>query len=104
MTPYYEQDGITIYHGDSLHVLQSLPAEAFDALVTDPPYSSGGQFRGDRMKGTGEKYTQSESRGNYADFAGDTRDQRSFALWCTLWLSESLRVCRPGAPILLFSD
>jgi DNA modification methylase len=35
VTPYYEQDGIVIYHGDCREVLPSLSA---DALVTDPPY------------------------------------------------------------------
>ena len=35
MRPYYEQDGITIYHGDCREVL---PALEFDATVSDPPY------------------------------------------------------------------
>ncbi len=35
MTPYYEADGITIYHGDCRDVLPSLSA---DVLLTDPPY------------------------------------------------------------------
>ena len=36
MTPYYQHDGITIYHGDSREIA---PALAFDGLVlTDPPY------------------------------------------------------------------
>lgn len=37
MQPYYEQDGITIYHGDCLGVLGSL--DAVDVVITDPPYS-----------------------------------------------------------------
>lgn len=37
--PYYEQDGITIYHGDCREILPSLaPA---DAVITDPPYGTG---------------------------------------------------------------
>ena len=36
MTPYYEQDGITIYHGDCRAVLSLL--EPMDVLLTDPPY------------------------------------------------------------------
>lgn len=36
VTPYYQQDGITIYHGDCREVLPSL--DVFDAVVTDPPY------------------------------------------------------------------
>jgi site-specific DNA-methyltransferase (adenine-specific) len=36
MTPYYDEDGITIYHGDCREVLPSLTA--CDVVVTDPPY------------------------------------------------------------------
>ena len=35
MTPYYEQDGITIYHGDCR---EALPDLQFNVVVTDPPY------------------------------------------------------------------
>lgn len=35
MRPYYEQDGITIYHGDCRTVAGSLVA---DLVLTDPPY------------------------------------------------------------------
>jgi DNA modification methylase len=37
MTPYYEQDGIVIYHGDCRDVLPQL--EPVDHVITDPPYS-----------------------------------------------------------------
>lgn len=36
MSPYYEADGITIYHGDCREVLPTVPAG--DVVVTDPPY------------------------------------------------------------------
>lgn len=39
MTPYYEQDGITIYHGDCAVALRVLGH--FDLLATDPPYGIG---------------------------------------------------------------
>ncbi len=38
MTPYYDEDGITIYHGDCREVLPGLVA---DVLITDPPYGVG---------------------------------------------------------------
>ncbi len=41
MTPYYEQDGIVIYHGDCRDVLdewEGLRTKSFDLLLTDPPY------------------------------------------------------------------
>lgn len=37
MQPYYEESGITIYHGDCRDVLPQLPRVA--AIVTDPPYA-----------------------------------------------------------------
>jgi DNA modification methylase len=39
MTPYYEQDGITIYHGDCRELIPSIPR--VDAIITDPPYGIG---------------------------------------------------------------
>ncbi len=36
MTPYYEEDGITIYHGDCREALPELPKA--DLVLTDPPY------------------------------------------------------------------
>ena len=41
MRAYYEQDGITIYHGDARELLGLLPHEP-QVWVFDPPYSSGG--------------------------------------------------------------
>jgi DNA modification methylase len=39
MKPYYQQDGITIYHGDCRVVMSCLPS--FALLLTDPPYGIG---------------------------------------------------------------
>ena len=39
--PYYERDGIVIYHGDCREILPHLKA---DVVVTDPPYGLGGDL------------------------------------------------------------
>lgn len=38
MKPYYDQDGITIYHGDCREVLPTIQAGSVDLVLTDPPY------------------------------------------------------------------
>ena len=90
--------------GEALAMLQTLPDASVDALITDPPYSSGGAFRGDRMGSTTTKYVDNRDTLHRADFAGDNRDQRAYGYWCGLWLSECLRIVRPGGIACLFTD
>lgn len=41
MKPYFERDGVTIYHGDSREVLPLLGDDSADLVLTDPPYGVG---------------------------------------------------------------
>ncbi len=93
-----------IHLGDCLAWLKTLPSASVDAVITDPPYSSGGQFRGDRMASPNKKYLQTQTKREYVEFTGDNRDQRSFGYWCSLWLSEARRIAKPGAVICCFAD
>jgi site-specific DNA-methyltransferase (adenine-specific) len=111
MQPYYEHEGITIFHGEACAVLSSLPEGSCDVLLTDPPYSSGGMFRGDRTKDVQDKYTVPGGGGgsafrsvDYGSFAGDNRDQRSWAVWVGAWSWACLRVVRVGGHAFVFSD
>ena len=36
--PYYQDDAVTLWHGDSLAVLRDLPSGSVDCCVTSPPY------------------------------------------------------------------
>ncbi len=93
-----------LYRGDCLDFLYSLPDACADALITDPPYSSGGLHIGARQRSTSEKYQLTQTKKQYADFQGDHRDQRGHLAWCVLWLSQCHRILKTGAPICLFSD
>ncbi len=44
MNPYYDEGGITIYHGDCREVLTWGCASKADLVVTDPPYGKGEQY------------------------------------------------------------
>lgn len=74
MTPYFEQDGVTLYHGDCREILQALPDESVSAVVTDPPY--GLAFMGKRW-----------------DY-----DVPAVEVW-----AECLRVLKPGGHLLAFA-
>lgn len=101
-----EAEPVRVIEGDCLAVLRELPDAAFDAVITDPPYSSGGQFRGDRMQDTVTKYVRGNTGNSdaFLPFGGDTRDQRAYGYWCSLWLAECLRVAVPGGVCCLFTD
>lgn len=89
---------------DSPRALESCPDGVFDLVATDEPYSSGGLYVAARTKATRAKYVNDESHERYTDFAGDQRDQVSWTRWCRWWLSESLRVSKPGGVLVVFSD
>ena len=95
-----------LHEGEALNVLTMLPSASVDAVIVDPPYSSGGFTRGDRSRATAAKYITSKGAeaATWPDFAGDTRDQRAFGYWSALWLAQCLRVAKPGSPICVFTD
>ncbi|HYG08131.1 MAG TPA: site-specific DNA-methyltransferase [Stenotrophomonas sp.] len=90
-----------LLQGDALKLLPTLDAESFDALITDPPYASGGVTAAARAQSPSKKYCRA---GAHADFVGDERDQRAHLRWMHLWLTECARVLKEGAPVLLFTD
>jgi site-specific DNA-methyltransferase (adenine-specific) len=98
MTPF------KIIQGDSLVALRDLPSECFDGIITDPPYCSGGRTSAERSKTPAEKYVHGGTQIIRPDFSGDTRDQRGYLAWCSLWLAECLRVAKEGSPIVVFTD
>lgn len=97
---------VTLYRGDCLDFIPTLSDGAIDLVLTDPPYSSGGLFAGDRRQSTGVKYADKKYHGIYDldDFSGDNMDQRSF----TSFMRELFARCRPkmkpGAIAAAFCD
>lgn len=73
-------DGITLHQGDCRDIMRSLPADHFDAVITDPPYG---------ISFNGEKW--------------DTATPRGFQAWAQSWGEEALRVIKPGGYLLAFS-
>lgn len=102
--PAFSDSLTTVFCGDIFRVLHALESDSVDAIVTDPPYSSGGLMRSDRNIRTHDKYVLNGTTIRRPEFSGDNRDQRSFLAWATLWLVECLRITKTGGTILMFSD
>jgi len=105
-SPYYSDDRATLYGGEALAALREMPTASVDAVITDPPYSSGGMIRGDRMQDVHTKYvsTGSSSHANLEAFSGDSRDSFGYWFWCSVWLGECQRILKPGGITALFTD
>ncbi len=100
-----EAEPVRVFQGDSLVALRALPDGCADALVTDPPYSSGGVVRADRVNHTtDDKYTLTRHAGKRPNFGGDNMDQRAWQSWCYEWLVEAKRIVAPGGYLVTFTD
>ena len=93
-----------IVHGDTLKLVKGFLPGIFDAVVTDPPYASGGTKQNERNRTTNQKYSSMKAENALPDFDGDNKDQRSWTHWMAEWLYDVRKACKRGAPICLFID
>lgn len=93
-----------VHRGDVLLAAEHLPEASVDAVIADPPYSSGGAFRGDRTLSTVAKYVQSGQRSTPREFLGDTRDAQAYRLWVAMWTAQLFPIVRLGGHLLVFTD
>ena len=91
-----------IIQGDALKMLEGFAPGTFDAVITDPPYASGGRTQAEKNKSTAQKY--SSMKNAPPAFDGDAKDQRSWTRWAAEWLYLARKACKPGAPVCMFID
>lgn len=97
-------DRWSILHGDSLQILRQFVPNSFDAIITDPPYASGGSSQTTKNRSTNEKYSSMSKEKALPDFDSDQMDQLSWMFWTAAWLQDARRIAKPGAPVCLFID
>jgi site-specific DNA-methyltransferase (adenine-specific) len=68
MEPYYERDGIVIYHGDCREILPTLDAESIDLVLADPPYGIGYVHGDEAAKSYASKVNQTPVYGDDEPF------------------------------------
>ena len=97
-------DRWSILHGDSLQIIRQFVPNSLDAIITDPPYASGGSSQTTKNRSTNEKYSSMSKEKALPDFDSDQMDQLSWMFWTAAWLQDARRIAKPGAPVCLFID
>lgn len=78
--PFYEDEAVTIYHGDALELFSFLHPWTVSAVVTDPPYIIG-----------------AVSAGNMASKSGGWADMMNGSHWFAAWYRQVDRVLKTNA-------
>lgn len=98
MQPYYQQDGVTIYHGDCRDVLPTL--SAVNLIVTDPPYSSGARRDAERqVRGSMLRALDDDDW-----FSHDTMTAWGFGWFVRSVFTDLRPILTGGAHVYVFSD
>ncbi len=97
---------IQFLQGNCLELMKDIPDGSVDMVLTDPPYSSGGLFAGDRKASTRTKYCDSNYNGaaRFQNFSGDNMDQRSFTEFMRMVLNKCRQKSRLESICAVFVD
>lgn len=102
MNPYYQDDAVTIYHGDALDLLSEFSIDTpVDAVVTDPPYASGS-----RLEAAKSSSGAMLRAGRFADrpIELDQMTTTGF-IWLMRAIGQAVRpMLPPGGSLLSFID
>jgi DNA modification methylase len=98
--PYYADESVTLWHGDALEVMAQMPEASVDAVLTDPPYSSGG--RRENTRTIRKSMTRAVEDDDW--IRGDAMSTSGF-----VWLLRACgvhwrRLLTPGGHALVFID
>jgi site-specific DNA-methyltransferase (adenine-specific) len=113
-TIYHYDESVTLYHGDCLDVLATLPDASIAAIITDPPY--GLEFMGQNWDAPwkpagmnlGRVLADRPARPNPYLAArieygrGNRGESAAYGAWCRTWATACLRMLSPGGHLLAF--
>lgn len=100
MSIYYQDDRVTLYHGDCIEVMAGLDDESVTTVLTDPPYSSGG--RRENSRSLRKSMTRSVEDDEW--IRGDGMSTNGFVHLLRLCGIEWRHLLRPGGHVLSFID
>jgi site-specific DNA-methyltransferase (adenine-specific) len=100
---FFVSPSVTLYKADCMDILPMLDADTFDAVVTDPPYASGGRQQA-TARNTVSKADDALCRDNDEWFLGDNMGQDTYIRWMRQVARECLRCVAHGGHGYVFTD
>ena len=82
INPTFSTNYGALYRSDCLELMGSLKNDSIDTIFADPPFN------------IGKQYNNGQS---------DSLKPQEYLDWCCLWISEAVRVVRPGGAIFIYS-
>ncbi|WP_237713539.1 adenine-specific DNA-methyltransferase [Herbaspirillum sp. GW103] len=79
----YEGEVTTVFHGDCLEALDSIPDASVDLIFADPPYNIGKKF---------------------GEFRDAWPSDLAYAEWCYRWLEACIRKLKPSGSLYVMSS
>lgn len=96
-----EENGI--YTGDALVAMRELPGDCLDAVITDPPYCSGGFSESNKSRAAGQGL-RSENIRRLGWFIGDNMGAAGLSWLMRCLAVESQRTVKRTGSLLIFCD
>ena len=100
MSIYYQDDYVTLYHGDAVEALASLEDQSVDTVLTDPPFSSGG--RRENSRSLRKSMTRAMEDEDW--IRGDAMSTSGFVYLLRSCGIQWRRILKPGGHVLSFID
>jgi site-specific DNA-methyltransferase (adenine-specific) len=71
-----------LYNGDCLDLLRALPSDSVDCVFADPPFNLGKE---------------------YNNCLSDFLSNDHYLDWCRLWITEAVRLLKPGGTVFVYN-
>ena len=104
LAPYYEDSHITLYHGDCVEIMGAMDGVSVDAVITDPPYCSGGALEAQKNSGGQGHRSERLASGEVEWFAADNMTTGGLVWLVRAVLLESRRVMKANRSAFVFTD
>lgn len=100
VTPYYDHDGVTIYHGDCREVVSAIQPGSVSLVVTSPPYN---QMTGHTKPPSGMYKDSHAGAGFFRAWAergySDDMNEQEYVVWQNTLFADLGAVCRDDASL-----